>query len=265
MGKFLGKKGLVVGLAAIFLTLAIIPAMGGISSMGAEDNEGLTKWSSTEGNEDAQKGMVEVEVTEYNPDGTIGTKQISLRQKEAVELKSKLYTAKKIGERFSLLKKYGLVPQNTALEDLEIGMHELMDKTGITKQKILKDISSYEGLTDLKLPILLTFLSHVDAVYLLGNSLRVGSTPVTMALNRLFGWNIKGIDVIDVCWGTLGIINVQGMLGNHAFVCMPSYMFMAGFVGYAVKFPLSYHIFSGYSIATFAAGIGIHDFQPISS
>jgi hypothetical protein len=261
MEKSLGKKGLVIGLAAIFLTIAIMPAMGSINHEKAAIKQDIYK----EGYEDEKKEMIQVTVTKYSPDGAITSKQISLEVKEAIELKTRLYTTTKMEERYSLLKKYQLVPLDTTLEDLKIGMYELLSSNGITLQTLMKDISSLEESMKLKLPIMLTLLSHIDAVYLIGNSLRVGCTPVTMALNRLFGWNVKGIDLVDVCWGTLGIINARGMLGTHAFVCMPSYMFMAGFVGYAVKFPLSYHIFSGYAVATLAVGMGIHEFQPATT
>ena len=262
MEKSLSRKGFVIGLAAIFLTIAIMPAMGSINHEKAAIKQDTKKDIYKERYEDEKKEMIQVTVTKYSPDGTITSKQISLEVKEAIELKTRLYTTTKMGERLSLLKKHRLVPLIATPEYLKQGMYELMSSNGITLQTLMKDVSSFEESTNLRLPIMLTFLSHIDAVYLIGNSLRVGCTPVTMALNRLFGWNIKGIDLVDVCWGTLGIINARGMLGTHAFVCMPSYMFMAGFVGYAVKFPLSYHIFSGYAVATLAVGMGIHEFQP---
>ncbi len=264
MRKTLWKKGLVVGAIAIFLGLALTPVIGTPNSPVLHERDGETYGiSGTENCGGKKTNLIKVEVSEYKSDGNIETKTVSLTEKEVNELKIRLCNIKSTEEKFSVLKEYGLVPEGTLLGDLEKEMHAKAEIMGLNKIQEFND--NYEGTADLKLPVMLTFFSHVDAVYFLGNSMRMGLTPTTMLLNRLFGFNIPGIDLIDICWGALGIVNAKGTLGTHAFVCMPSYMFMAGFVGYSVKFPVAYHIFTGYSVMTFAAGIGIHDFQSISS
>lgn len=264
MEKAIWKKGLVISTIAIFCSLAVMPAIATLNTpRPRETYVGIYKWKDVENN-DGKEEFIEVEVNEHNSDGRIETKRVTLTTRVVNELKQALLTARTSEERFSILKGYGLVPSDTKLEDLAKGMYAKAETMGLTGEKTQKFFRHYKGITDLRLPLLLTFFSHVDAVYFLGNSLRMGVTPITMLINRLFGTNIQGVDLFDVCWGAFGIISARGALGFHSMVCMPSFMITAGFVGYSVKFPIAYHIFSGYSIMTFAAGIGFHDFQPIS-
>ncbi|MEA2054509.1 MAG: hypothetical protein U9O96_05265 [Candidatus Thermoplasmatota archaeon] len=265
MGKTLWKKGLVVGVIAVFLGITLTPAIGTLNSPVLYEKDGKIYAMSDTGNCEGKKiNLIKIEVNEYMPDGSIETRVVPLTEKEVNELKSRLYNAKTIEERFSMLKEYGLIPEETLLEGLEKGMYAKAERMGLVREKTQKFTHQYEEITDLRLPLMLTFFSHINAVYFLGNSIRMGLTPTTMLLNRLFGFNIPGIDLVDVCWATLGIINTQGLLGVHNLLCIPSFMILAGFVGYSVKLPIAYHIFSGYSVMTFAAGIGFHDFSPIS-
>jgi hypothetical protein len=254
--KIFRKKGLVVVVIGLFCCLGVTPAIATFPPVTLYDKTEMSYESKAE-------TLTEIEVNEYKSDGSIETKLVVLTSEMVNNLKQILLVAKNSEERFSILKEYGLIPQEVSLEELREGMREKAKLNEFTKELPRKDILQYEGVDTLLPPVLLTFFSRVDAVYFMGNSIRIGLTPITMLINRLLGSNIPGIDLVDVCWGALGIISTRGVLGQHSLVCIPSIIFLAGFVGYSVKFPVAYHIYSGYSVMAFSADIGIHDFQPL--
>ena len=256
MEKAILRKGLVIGIIAIFFGLALMPSIGTANiSMSKEGCRGAYGQERLKNGNDA----VEIEVNEYKPDGSIETKMVLLTQEEANALKSKLIDADTLEERISLLKEYGVIPVEVTIQNLEEEMYEKAGEMGLTKEQIQKIMPQYEGTKTLMPPILLTFFNRVDAVYFLGSSLRIGLSPIIDLLYLIAGWGIKKIDFVDICWAVLGVLSTEGLLANHAFVGMPSSMCIAGFLGYSIKFPLALHIFTGYSVMTFAAGLGIHD------
>jgi hypothetical protein len=104
----------------------------------------------------------------------------------------------------------------------------------------------------------LTFFNSIDAVFVVGNALRIGTTPFGNFVNAMLNLNLKGIDAIDAAWGLIGVVNSKGLLFSHAFVAFPGIFTTLGFVGISVKIPFYVHIFTGFSTITAAIGIGIH-------
>jgi len=249
MGK-IARKSLAIAIIAIFFGLASMPAIGEINHLNLESEK--IGW-----NKNHEK-VVEIEVTQYKSDGSIEVEKVKLTQSNVSKLKSELINAKTIEERLPLLKKYGIIPQEVTPEDLKKGMYAKAESMGLSKERIQKIVPQY-GTKTLIPPILIAFLSRVDAVYFFGNSLRIGLSPIIDLLYFIAGWGMKKIDFFDTCWGMFGVVSTEGLLVSHSFVGMPSITWLAGFVGYSIKFPLTMHIFTGYSVMIFAIGIGIHD------
>jgi len=237
MGK-IARKSLAIAIIAIFFGLASMPAIGEINHLNLESEK--IGW-----NKNHEK-VVEIEVTQYKSDGSIEVEKVKLTQSDVSKLKSELINAKTIEERLPLLKKYGIIPQEVTPEDLKKGMYAKAESMGLSKERIQKIVPQY-GTKTLIPPILIAFLSRVDAVYFFGNSLRIGLSPIIDLLYFIAGW------------GMFGVVSTEGLLVSHSFVGMPSITWLAGFVGYSIKFPLTMHIFTGYSVMIFAVGTGIHD------
>lgn len=233
----IARKGLVTAVVAIFFGLALMPAIGEANFILKD-----TEWNGDE-------KSIEIEVTEYKSDGSTEKRIVILKQNVANDMKEELINAKTTEERLSILKKYNLISKEITSEKLKEGMYERAKEIGFIKKEIQK----------IAPPVLISFFNRVDAVYFFGNSLRIGLSPIIDLLYLIAGWGMKKIDFIDMCWGMFGVVSTSGILTSHAFVGMPSIMCLAGFVGYSIKFPLTMHIFTGYSVMTFAVGLGIHD------
>ena len=245
MKQLLGRKCVVFGIIALFVALAVTPAISALDTTVFKER--------IETLEETQANLLEIEASEYKSDGSIEKKTFALTQSEIDELESKLVYAKKIEERVQILKDYGLVSQETTLKDWETGMQQKATHLGLTCNTVQK-INPFR----LRLPILLTFLSSVNAVYFMGNSVRFGLSPIIRLINLITRLNLKGVDLVDVCWGSVGVLNTKRLFTSHSFVSMPGFMGMVGFVGVSLKFPMTMHIFTGYAALTFAFGLGIH-------
>lgn len=87
-----------------------MPAIGTQNTL---DQKGLQTeiigTSDTKACEESRQELIEIEVTEYKPDGSIETRVVYLTQSEINNLKNKLRDAQTLDEEFSILKSYGLI------------------------------------------------------------------------------------------------------------------------------------------------------------
>jgi len=109
-----------------------------------------------------------------------------------------------------------------------------------------------------RLPILFDLFCRVSTIHSGGCSARIGLSPLVSMLNFYKGWNLPKADVMDIAWGTVGVVDTWGMLTHHSLVTFPGMVCLVGFVGYNFKVPFLAHIFDGYAAATFAMGFGLH-------
>jgi hypothetical protein len=177
-------------------------------------------------------------------------------------LEKGLLSVSTLDEKLSLLKEYGLIPQEASAEAIQCELEQIAETMGVTREK-LKHMTIQES-TDLWIPpLLLSFFSEISATFRWGNSLRIGMTPFIRLINRFLILNInRGIDILDVCYGLKGSIYTKGWLGEHRLSLEPGCLFLAGFIGYSIKIPYIRHSFVGASVIAFAAGFGSHDFDP---
>ena len=136
-------------------------------------------------------------------------------------------------------------------------MYEKAEILGLTKDRADEITSWYVRTTNLRLPILLTFFCKVGAVYTLGGRVRMGF-PSYVGLTKFFR-GFRFFDLVDVCWGLVGVIDTKSFLRGHSLVTMPGLMCLAGFIGTHIHIPLFLNIYTGYSAIAYAAGIGFHD------
>ena len=255
MRKAIWKKGLAIIATIIFFNLTLMSAVGALNPMFLRA-ENRKDYGNNENYKEMQ-GFIEVEITEYNSNGLTERRIIALPESEVDKLKSKLIEAETVEERFCILKKYGLVSEEALLHWKE-GMYKKAERMGLTKYKTQNIVSRYEELGIFKMPILLNFLCKVNAIYILGGNTRLGLPPL-IGLTKFFGGSrILSFDLIDMCWGTFGVLETKGLLRNHALATVPSFMCLAGFVGIHIHIPLVLDIYNGFSAVTFAIGLGLH-------
>lgn len=256
MKKAIWKKGLVISIIVIFCSLTVVPVIRSLNVTSSKEGyEGI--YCNPNSYDELQEHFIDVELVEYKPDGSIVRRIVPLTQNVVNELKSKLTNAKTIEERFPILKEYGLIPDGTLIKDWEKGMYEKAEILGLTKDKANEITSEYKRTTNVRLPILLTFFCKVGAVYTLGGRVRMGF-PSYVGMTKFFR-GFRFFDLIDVCWGLVGVVDTKNFLRGHSLVTMPGFMFLAGFVGAHIHIPLFLNIYTGYSAMTYAAGIGFHD------
>ena len=195
--------------------------------------------------------LFDVEVTDYNADGTKDTRIVELALEEINKLREEILNAEGIEEKHSILQKYNLVSEDLKLETLKQDMLKRAEELGINYDMGIKRIK-------LKFPIVISFFDKVNLVYLGGLSARVGTSPISKLIGRILRMRVPSIDLVDACSGIFGIVSTKGLFASHTLVSIFSLAGMVGFVGTSVKLPFLMHIFHGYSAMTFGIGTGIH-------
>jgi len=171
---------------------------------------------------------VKAEVVEYNGYAMEKrTMRLSMDKiREIIDAKGK--------EKIDLLEKYGLISDD-------------LDNLNRTSFAFFGNI--------LHMPFILTSFCKINAVYVLGGDYRIG-LPIT-GIKKLFGSSMLSYDFANAAWGTLGVVEVKGLLRSHTMIMVPSFMTNIGFVGVHIHVPMLLDIYHGYSAFTFAIGLGM--------
>jgi len=225
------SKLFVVGVITLFIILTFTPAINAVEDI-------------------KEVNLTEIEVTNYNPDGSITTEIISIEKSDMESLKNKLVAAKSLENRLEVLKEYKIISKDQTEDELYQGMLNKAEKLGLTRNLL--------SLPKFKLPILLSLFNKVTSITVGGFSTRIGVSPVIRLINLLTKLNLPRLDIIDTTTALVGILNVNNPLAKHTMVTAFGFMAHVGFVGTSIKFPVAFHVFSGYSAVTFGMGLGIH-------
>lgn len=197
-----------------------------------------------------ESDLTEIEVTNYNPDGSITTEMISIKKSDMQNLKNKLINTESIDERLEILKEYDIVSKDQTANDLYQGMLKKSNKIGLDR--------SILSIPKFRPPIMVSLFNKVTSVSVGGFSTRIGVTPLIKIINLILKLNLPRLDIIDTTTALVGILNVNNPIAKHTMVSAFGFFGHVGFVGTSIKFPIAFHVFSGYSALTFGMGIGIH-------
>jgi len=192
--------------------------------------------------------MINVEITQYDENGIAEKKTIKLPYHIVEMLKEKLIKAND-NERTKLLREYGLLPEHEM-------KYPVRDGNNI-------NTTVYGKLGLINVPVLFSTFSRVNAIYVLNGGIHLG-IPIT-GTRKFFGSNVFSYDLIDMCWGAIGIVETQGLVRTHTLITIPSVLLMGGFIGIHIHVPMLLDIYHGYSAMTFAVGLGFHsiNFNPL--
>ena len=221
----------VISVITLLLALAFIPATNSVENKKKAD-------------------LKEIEVTNYNPDGSITTEIISIEKSDMNILKNKLINAKSLEDRLKVLKDYNIVSKDQTVDDLYQGMLSKAEKLGLDKNFIF--------LPKFKSPIVISLFNKVNSASIGGFSTRIGVTPLIKIINIILKLNLPRLDIIDTTTALVGILNVKNPIARHTMINALGFYAHVGFVGTGIKFPIAFHVFSGYSVLTLGIGMGIH-------
>ncbi len=257
MVKEIVMKGVTLGIITLFMSLTMLPALStGQSFIGGETNRELRIAKTMNAPSEARDNTIEIELTEYRSDGTCETRVVELSLDAAREILKTFQNPQDSMEKFSILKKHGLIPRDTLLEDWRRGMYDRAKTLGL----LPRDIQAFFHLSmesaRLKLPFMISVLNKVEAVSIIGSRIRIG-VPSYRGLLK-FVTRSRFVDLFDICGGLVGIISTKNVIRQHSFMAIPSVMGMAGFVGVHIHIPFILNIYTGFSALTCAGGLGIH-------
>jgi hypothetical protein len=235
-------KGLVVGVIVLFISMGLQPAF-------AVDTNSSEK-------------TVEITVRRYKADRTIEKTKVILSKEKAMELNERYRNINDPEIRFSLLKEYGLIPEDVTRDSLRQEMLGLAEEIGITEEKIesISERFSNNG-NDTRL-IGINFLNEIGAFLAVHFNLPIGLSLITGILN----WNdffIFSVDLLYIAFHFFGFSNFfNGILPDfcsffYGFFCL------LGLIGYVVSAPFL-GVFSGivgFTVASLAIPVVMGRFE----
>ena len=258
MVKEILVKGVSIGIIILFMSLTALPALSMEHSfIGGETNreQGIAK-TMNDCVEGRDSNTIEIELTEYRSKGACETQVIELPLEAVREILKTFQKPQGSMETFRILKKHGLVPRDTLLEDWRKGMYNQAKTLDILPGDIQDFFQVNREAARLKLPFLASAFNRVDAVSIIGSRIRVG-VPFYRGLLKLMT-HFRFVDLFDICGGLVGIISTKNVIRQHSFVAIPSAIGMIGFVGVHIHIPFILNIYTGFSALTLAGGLGIH-------
>lgn len=241
MSNAVWRKGAAIGATLIMMSLVFTPVLSGQDGKAHPVEEKLT-----------------AEITEYQADGSVVRRVVTLTRSMAEDLREALLQSQSQEQRFRLLREYGLLPENAELGQWQTGMVQRAAALGLGQDEAYGITAESAKLGIFRLPFLLNFFCKVNGIYVLSGNARLGLPPLLGFLKFFGGTHILSADVADMCWGALGVLETRGLLRQHSLVMVPSFLFMAGFVGVHIHIPLVLTLYNGFSAVTFATGLGPH-------
>lgn len=189
----------------------------------------------------------DVQITLYQQDGTMSVTQLSLDEQKIQTLRD-LALSGSVDNLLQCLLEYGLIDASM-LEIESVQNDEILQENDLGLLKLDKIKAG--------LPFIISPMSKVSSITVLGGSKRIGITPVLRIIEKLLPINLKRAELLATSTGLFGVVSTQNMLCNKALAGMFVGVIYVGFVGISIKIPGVMHIFSGYSSLTISSGLGI--------
>ena len=130
------------------------------------------------------------------------------------------------------------------MEELKLKIKEMQNKSSFTFVGNLFHI-----------PFLIASFCKINAVYVISGDAKLGLSIA--GIKKFWGSSTLSYDFVDSCWGGLGMVEAKGLARDHMLLMMPGMMMNIGFIGTHVHIPALMDVYHGYSMLTFAAGLGM--------
>jgi hypothetical protein len=251
----LKRKCLAVGIILLFVGIIFSP----MSS--ANDKAILPKTLSFPTKTD----MVSITVLEYKPDGTVEITFVNMTQEQAKRLRTEIRNTKETDARLSIYKKYHLIPQDVTDEKLKSGLEEKIQRFGPEIKKLQNFMTYIKSNNFLSDHFCIRLFCKVETWALLSLRFLFGLSFITSVINYyLYDLSkvLPSIDLFQMNIGFAGDLHTTHIILPDAEIGgLGAILFILGFVGYSIAFPIfspfpSFFItdtsFSiGYAIAVF--------------
>ncbi len=239
------KKGLTIIISLLFIGIAFVPAINADKS--------TTSFI---------KKLVDINISQYKEDGTVEKTTVKIYKEEALELAKQLKNTKDHKKRFSLYKKYGLIPNDISREQLRQKMLKNAVQMGFTKKMIDSFNKKIEyGRTGPDRWFTANYLNSIEGTFIFNYNLPLGLSMFTgtpnLALYAIGKDLFPSADFLYAAISPLGIYEfLDGELPDFHLLSLGAFV-LVGFVGYVASSPLfgiaGYMV--GYAVASFAFGL----------
>jgi hypothetical protein len=239
------KKVLIISIILLFIGIAFAPSLGG--------NEINTRLESE---------LTTISISTYKKDGTVEKTTVKLCKEEAFDLAKRLKNTNDYKKRFSLFKKYGIIPNDVTREQLRQKMLDYADQMGITRKNIdtiFKKI--VDGRNGPDRWFAANYLNAIEGMFVFNYNLPLGLSMFTgtpnLALYAMGKDMFPSADFLYAAISPLGIYEfLDGELPDFHLLSLGAFV-LIGFVGYVASSPLfgiaGYMV--GYAVASFAFGL----------
>lgn len=225
------KKGLIVGIVLLFLTIGFSPIIN------------------ADGNTIPQAiNDVPITILECKADGTVETTVMRMSSEQADSLHEEMANAHDLDTKLSIYKKYNLISQDITVDSLREGMEERAQEMGATQDDLISQFRSNRSLLP---PFVRRNIFCSISGYTFG-----GGVPLLIPFFRLSPlWDrATHFDIVDFIIGGLSISS-KGLFGIFNLECL--FVKLVGFVGVVYYFWRNHYGFEldGFCIYTKALGI----------
>ena len=245
------KKGLVIGIIILFVSVAILP--GTYANVSNLDTIHQNTVSFNINNREelktvlfSEEDVVDILITENKPDGSIEETTVPLPREQVEELNDELKEAKEPEEKIAIYKEYELISQDVSLEQLRIGMLQKAQHLGLTQKK-MENLNRVGFFIKKVLSTNISF-NYNCSVYGKftkgGMKYLFGLSAFTSSINYLFKlwlipYRIRSVDLLDIFVSERGKLDAfNGSLPDFHTQWGFLIAVIFGFVGYSFVVPI---------------------------
>jgi len=234
------SKGSVVTIILLFISVSFQPVMATVEP----------KMDTIPIDDDT----VEISVSRYRADSSIEKYIVELSKGKVLDLREKLRNIECPKRQLSLLKEYGLIPEEVKREQLQQEMLDLADELDITDEIIESVSERYANNNDINI-FGFNFLNEVFGLSILTLNLPIGLSFIIGVINSFTGQELQSIDLMFVNTFFFGVFGFSYGLMPDFGVGFFGIFALLGFIGYVLSIPfISPMIMQGFSVASFALG-----------
>lgn len=212
-------------------------------------------------NNRVESELTAISISTYENDGIVEKTTVKLYIEEALELAKQLKETNNHKKRFSLFKKYGLIPKDVTREQLRQKMLKYAAQIGLTRNKMDSIFKKFaNGRRESDRWFAANYLNAIEGVFVFNYNLPLGLSMFTgtpnLALYAMHKDLLPSADILYIALSPLGFYEfVEGELPDFHLFSLGAFG-LIGFVGYVVSSPLfgigGYMV--GYAVISFAFG-----------
>jgi len=221
-------KTLVAGVIILFIGVTIAPSINAFV-----DKSSIKTFTNPIFDE-----IVEITVSRYKADSTVEKNKVLLSKEKALEFNERYKNTDEPEKRFSLLKEYGIIPDDVTRDSLREEMVNLAEELGFTEDKIETISERYGNNEDNRRVIGINFLNEIVGLAFFTINLPIGLSLIIGILNLWL--SLPGIQSADLLYFAFSIFGMftfwNGILPDFVLGYL-GFFSLVGFIGYIYSTP----------------------------